>query len=71
MTHRWAKLTEVGRALLVQRVVVEGWSPCAAGEACGVSRATFYKKLAKFDLAASESPSVQPARPEVSQVSES
>jgi transcriptional regulator with PAS, ATPase and Fis domain len=40
-----------------------------------ISRATFYKKLAKFDikfdLATSESPSVQPARQEASQVSES
>ena len=36
-----------------------------------ISRATFYKKLAKFDLAASESPPVQPERQETSQVSES
>ena len=35
-----------------------------------ISRATFYKKLAKFDLATPASP-VQPARQETSQVSES
>jgi len=36
-----------------------------------ISRATFYKKLAKFDIATEVSPSVQPARQEASQVSES
>ena len=35
-----------------------------------ISRATFYKKLAKFDLATPAAP-VQPARQESSQVSES
>lgn len=42
MLHRTAKLTPFGRRLLVERVVVEGWSGAIAAEMLGVSRATAY-----------------------------
>jgi transposase InsO family protein len=45
--HR-RRLTEFGRALLVGRVLAEGWSATAAAEASGVSRATAYKWLGRF-----------------------
>lgn len=48
MSHRRARLTEFGRGLLVHRVLEEGWSPAAAAEASGVSRATCYKWLRRF-----------------------
>lgn len=38
MAHRRAKLTPLGRRILVERVLVEGWSASAAAEAVGVSR---------------------------------
>jgi transposase InsO family protein len=43
------QLSPYGRWLLVQRVRVEGWSPAVAAESMGVSRATTYKWLARFD----------------------
>ena len=49
MAHRRARLTELGRAFLIHRVRVQGWSPATAAEACGVSRATVYKWLRRFD----------------------
>ena len=48
MAHRRAKLTPLGRKVLVERVLVQGWSPASAAEAMGVSRATAYKWLARF-----------------------
>lgn len=42
------KLTPYGRMLLVDRVLHQGWSPAAAAEAAGVSRATVYKWLARY-----------------------
>jgi transposase InsO family protein len=41
-------LTEFGRALLVGRVVAQGWSAATAAEAAGVSRATTYKWVRRF-----------------------
>lgn len=43
------QLSAYGRWLLVQRVRVQGWSPAVAAESMGVSRATTYKWLARFD----------------------
>lgn len=47
-SHKHARLTPKGRALLVSRVLEEGWSVGAAAEAAGVSRRTGYKWLARF-----------------------
>ena len=49
MSHATARLTRFGRVLVVQRVREEGWSPAAAAEASGVSRATVYKWLRRFE----------------------
>jgi transposase len=48
MLHRTARLTPFGRRLLVDRVLVEGWSPAIAAETLGVSRATAYKWLRRY-----------------------
>lgn len=48
MLHRTAKLTPFGRRLLVQRILVEGWSAATAAETLGVSRATAYKWLRRY-----------------------
>ena len=47
-THKHARLTPIGRALLVSRVLDEGWSVAAASEAAGVSKRTGFKWLARF-----------------------
>jgi len=48
LSHANARLTQFGRALLVERVLAEGWTAAATAEAAGVSRATVYKWLARF-----------------------
>ena len=48
MAHRRAKLTPLGRALLVERILVHGWSFATAAEAAGVSRATAHKWVRRF-----------------------
>jgi transposase InsO family protein len=48
MLHRTAKLTPFGRRLLVDRILVEGWTPAIAAETVGVSRATAYKWLRRY-----------------------
>jgi transposase len=48
VVHARAKLTPLGRALLVERVLVHGWPACRAAEAAGVSRATAYKWVRRF-----------------------
>ena len=48
MLHRTAKLTPFGRRLLVERILIEGWSPTIAAETLGVSRATAYKWLRRY-----------------------
>jgi transposase InsO family protein len=45
VAHRNARLTPFGRRLLVERVLVHGWTPAAAADAACVSRATVYKWL--------------------------
>jgi transposase InsO family protein len=47
-SHKHARLTAKGRALLVKRVLEEGWTMKAASEASGVSERTGYKWLARF-----------------------
>jgi transposase InsO family protein len=47
-SHKHARLTPIGRALLVSRVLDEGWTVAVAAEAAGVSRRTGYKWLARF-----------------------
>ena len=48
MSHARARLTEYGRALLIERVVDQGWTAAATAEAAGVSRATVYKWLRRY-----------------------
>jgi transposase len=46
--HRRAKLTVLGRRLLVQRITAEGWPVARAAEAQGISVATAYKWLGRW-----------------------
>jgi transposase InsO family protein len=48
VAHRRAKLTPFGRRVLVDRVVVEGWSVGETARAASVSPATVYKWLARY-----------------------
>jgi transposase InsO family protein len=48
VSHRRAKLTPLGRRLLVGRILEDGWSVSAAAGSMGVSRTTAYKWLARF-----------------------
>lgn len=48
MAHRRARLTPLGRRLLVDRVLILGWSAAEAATAAGVSRATCYKWIRRF-----------------------
>lgn len=48
MLHRTAKLTPFGRRLLVERILIEGWTAATAAETLGVSRATAYKWLRRY-----------------------
>jgi transposase InsO family protein len=47
-SHKHARLTAKGRALLVSRVLDEGWSVGAASQAAGISKRTGFKWLARF-----------------------
>jgi transposase InsO family protein len=46
--HARAKLTPLGRAALVERVVADGWPVARAAEAMSVSRATAHKWVKRF-----------------------
>ncbi len=48
MVHRNARLTPVGRRILVDRIVVEGWPVAVAAESMGVSRETAYRWLRRY-----------------------
>ena len=48
MAHPRAKLTEFGRQLVVDRVLILGWPAAQAAAATGVSRATVYKWVGRF-----------------------
>lgn len=47
-SHKHARLTPAGRALLVDRVLNQGWTVAAAAEAVGVSCRSGFKWLARF-----------------------
>ena len=47
-SHKHARLTLKGRALLVSRVLDEAWSVALASQAAGVNKRTGYKWLARF-----------------------
>jgi transposase InsO family protein len=47
-THKNARMTVHGRALLVKRIEDEGWHVAAAAAAAGVSERTAYKWLARY-----------------------
>lgn len=47
-SHKHAALTPIGRALLVRRVLQDGWKVAQASHAAGVSERTGYKWLARF-----------------------
>lgn len=47
-SHKHARLTRAGRALLVDRVLQEEWTVTAAAQAAGVSQRTAYKWLQRF-----------------------
>lgn len=48
MAHRSSRLTPRGRRLLVDRVLAGGWPAVRVAEAAGVSRATVYKWVRRF-----------------------
>lgn len=48
MGHRRAKLTPLGRALLVDRYLVQGWPAARVADAAGVSRATVHKWVRRY-----------------------
>jgi transposase InsO family protein len=65
VAHRNARLTPFGRSMLVDRVIRLGWSPSAAADAAGVSRATIHKWLRRYrdeGLAGLEDRSSRPRR---------
>ena len=63
MAHRNARLTVRGRRLVVERVVVEGWSAATAAEVAGVWRATVYEWVARWRAAGDESVYDRSSRP--------
>jgi transposase len=48
MAHAHARLTHLGRLLLVQQITELGWPAAQAAESLGVSRATAYKWLGRY-----------------------
>ena len=48
MPYRSARLTPYGRELLVHRILEDGWPVAVAAASVGVSRATAYKWLARY-----------------------
>lgn len=65
-SHKNARMTPFGRALLVRRVRAQGWRVAEAAQAAGVSARTAYKWLARFRTGgerALQDNSSAPARP--------
>lgn len=62
-SHKHARLTVKGRALLVNRVLDEGWTVAAASEAVGVSKRTGFKWLARFEAEGAAGLSDRSSRP--------
>ena len=50
MAHRRAKLTVLGRQLLVDRILVDGMAVAHAADMVGVSRQTAWKWLRRFEI---------------------
>lgn len=48
MVHRNARLTPIGRLILVRRIVDDGWPVAVAAESMGVSRETAYRWLRRY-----------------------
>ncbi len=63
VAHARAKLTPLGRQLLVDRVVVFGWPAVRAAEAAGCSRATAYKWVKRFREEGPSGLEDRPSRP--------
>jgi transposase InsO family protein len=63
VAHARAKLTPLGRQLLVDRVFVFGWPAVRAAEAAGCSRATAYKWLKRFREEGPSGLEDRPSRP--------
>jgi hypothetical protein len=63
MAHANARLTEFGRLLLVQRITELGWPPAQAAEAMGVSRATAYRWLGRYQAEGPAGLADRPSRP--------
>ena len=62
-SHKHARLTAIGRALLVGRVLDEGWSVAEASQAAGVSKRTGFKWLARFKAEGSAGLTDRSSRP--------
>lgn len=63
-SHKHARLTACGRALLCQRVLEQGWQVRAASEAAGVSERTTYKWLARYRAEGTSGLSDRSSRPQ-------
>lgn len=61
--HKNARSCPASRALLVQRVVIEGWTVAAAAEAIGVSTRTGFKWLARHRMEGPEGLTDRSSRP--------
>ena len=48
MAHRRARLTPLGRLVVVERVLIHGWPAARVAEAASVSRPTVYKWVRRF-----------------------
>lgn len=48
MAHRRARLTPLGRLVVVERVLIDGWPAAQVAEAASISRPTVYKWVRRF-----------------------
>ena len=62
--HRSARTCVAGRALLVERILRQGWTPAGAAAAAGVSVRTAYKWLRRFRLEGSVGLADRSSRPQ-------
>jgi transposase InsO family protein len=63
VAHRRAKLTLLGRRLLVERIVVDGMAVAHAAHMAGVSRQTAWKWLRRFEAEGEPGLEDRPSRP--------
>ncbi len=66
MSHRNARLTVFARDLLVRRILEDGWPVPVAAASLGVSRATAYKWLDRYQTEGSAGLIDRPSRPHTS-----